>query len=139
MWRHYWLPSALLIGLALAAYWRYGGEQDLTPTMPGRIDPEEERALYLTPGGRYSESDIRANDGLTASEKFGRFRAQHDFSPEPGDRICPITRTKADPRCTWVINGDTYHFCCPPCVDEFVRLAKEQPEQLKVPEFYVEK
>ena len=59
-----------------------------------------------------------------------------DLAPRPGDRICPVTRTKADPRCTWVVNGKEYQFCCPPCVDEFVRAARERPEEIQEPEAY---
>ena len=36
-------------------------------------------------------------------------------------------------------DGKTYEFCCPPCVDEFVRMAKETPDQIKAPEMYVKK
>jgi TIGR03009 family protein len=36
-----------------------------------------------------------------------------------------------------VIGGKTYEFCCPPCIDEFVILAKEDPDRLLPPEAYV--
>jgi hypothetical protein len=48
-----------------------------------------------------------------------------------------VSRTKADPACHWVIAGAVYQFCCPPCIDEFVRQAKEQPEPMMPPENYV--
>jgi hypothetical protein len=105
--------------------------------MPAKVVDAEERELYLTPGGKYTAADIEANGRLTASEKFRGFRAQHDFAPEPGDRVCPVTRTKADPRCAWLVGGKEYLFCCPPCVDEFVRLAKERPEEVRDPGEYV--
>jgi hypothetical protein len=63
------------------------------------------------------------------------------MKPKPGDKICPVTMTKANPACTWIIAGKEYEFCCPPCVDEFVSWAKD-PELAKdilPPEEYVKK
>jgi YHS domain-containing protein len=37
-----------------------------------------------------------------------------------------------------VIGGKTYEFCCPPCIDEFVILAKEDPDRVLPPEAYVQ-
>lgn len=105
--------------------------------MPAKILDEQERDLYLTAGGRYTEADIEANRRLTASQKFRGFVAKHDRNPQRGDRICPITQTKANRDCTWIVAGREYAFCCPPCVDEFVRLAKESPEEIQPPERYV--
>jgi len=107
--------------------------------MPPKVEDDAERKLYLTPAGRYTEADIKANGNLTASVKFANFQAAHDINPKTGDRICPVTLTKANPQCTWVVDGKTYQFCCPPCVDEFVRMAKESPDQIKPPEMYVKK
>jgi YHS domain-containing protein len=105
--------------------------------MPQKVEDEAERELYLVPGGMYSEEDIAANEGATPSTKFAGFRAAHDFNPQPGDPVCPITRTKANPDCTWVIAGREYAFCCPPCIDEFVQRAKDEPERIAPPETYV--
>ncbi len=105
--------------------------------MPAKVADDAERELYLTPGGKYTEADIEANGRQTASQKFAGFKAAHDLSPQAGDKICPITLTKANPKCSWVIGGEVYEFCCPPCVDEFVRLAKTEPEKLKAPGEYV--
>jgi hypothetical protein len=117
------------------------GFQSMTPehetAMPDKVVSEEERALYLTPGGLYTEADIEANGHLTASAKFADFISTHDLHPALGDRICPVTLTKANPLCTWIIGGNEYQFCCPPCVDEFLELAKEEPEVVKPPESYV--
>lgn len=99
--------------------------------MPGGVADAEERKLYLTPGGKYTAADIKANGGKTASEKFRGLQASHDLRPKAGDRICPVTLTKANPAFTWVIDGQEYQFCCPPCVDEFVQLAKDHPDQIK--------
>jgi hypothetical protein len=108
------------------------------PSMPAKVTNDEERRLYLTPGGLYTEADVEANGRQTASQKFHGFTARHDLHPQAGERLCPITLTKANPGCTWIVAGKRDDFCCPPCVDEFVRLAKENPEQIKPPESYVQ-
>lgn len=112
----------------------HGGE-----TMPGKVADEAERKLYLTPGGLYTQADIDANGNVTASQKFLGFQASHDLKPKMGDKICPVTLTKANPKCSWIVGGKTYEFCCPPCVDEFVGLAKTKPEEVKQPDQYVKR
>jgi hypothetical protein len=107
--------------------------------LPDKLSGSEERQLYLTPAGRYTEADIKANGNRTASQKFKGVMASHDTKPRPGDKICPITLTKANPKVTWIVGGKAYEFCCPPCVDEFVKTAKEHPEEIKEPEQYVKK
>jgi hypothetical protein len=107
------------------------------PAMPLKVQDDAERRLYLEPGGIYTVADIAANGGLTASQKFAGFKAKHDFNPRPGDLLCPITQTKANPECSWIIASREYTFCCPPCIDEFLELAKQAPEQIKPPEAYV--
>lgn len=108
-------------------------------TMPKGVDNAEERKLFLTAGGLYTEADIKANGGVTGSEKFRGFQPSHDLKPKSGDKVCPVTLTKANPACTWVIGGKTYQFCCPPCVEEFLTLAKETPKEVKEPEAYRKK
>lgn len=98
-----------------------------------------ERSLFLTPGGVYTKADIKANGNKTVTEKYPHFMAAHDAKPKKGDRICPITDTKANPKLTWVVSGKTYQFCCPPCVTEFVTKAKTAPGSIKGPEAYVKK
>jgi YHS domain-containing protein len=105
--------------------------------VPAKVADEEEKKLYLTPGGKYTEADIASNGHQTASEKFQGMKAAHDLRPKRGEAICPVTLTKANPKFTWVIDGKTYQFCCPPCVDEFVQTAKEHPEAIKDPQEYV--
>jgi YHS domain-containing protein len=107
--------------------------------MPSKVADDEERKLYLTPGGKYTEADIKANGNVTASQKFKGLKATHDVKPQPGDKLCPISMTKANAKFAWVIDGKTYEFCCPPCVDEFVALAKEKPDEVKPPESYRQK
>ncbi|MEJ7594334.1 MAG: hypothetical protein WKF77_22590 [Planctomycetaceae bacterium] len=105
--------------------------------MPTALPDDEERKLYLTAGGKYTEADIKANGNITASQKFKGVASSHDMFPKKGDRICPITLTKANADFTWIIDGKPYQFCCPPCVDEFVKLAKEQPDEIKDPDSYI--
>lgn len=105
--------------------------------MPAGLPAAEERALYLTPQGKYTESDIEANGRMTAAQKFKGVLSSHDMKPKTGDRICPVTLTKANPKFTWIVDGKPYEFCCPPCVDEFVKLAKEQPDEIKLPDTYI--
>jgi YHS domain-containing protein len=107
--------------------------------MPAKVGDEDERRLYLTAGGKYTAEDIKANGNRTASEAFKGVKAEHDLKPKAGDPICPITLTKANPSFSWVVGGKKYEFCCPPCVDEFVALAKEKPDEVKEPEFYRKK
>lgn len=107
--------------------------------MPGKVVAEEEKNLYLTPGGLYTQADIAANGNMTVSQKFAGFMASHDLNPKVGDKICPVTLTKANPKCSWIVGGKTYEFCCPPCVDEFVKTAKAKPEDIKEPDFYVKR
>ncbi len=105
--------------------------------MPANLPDDEEKTLYLTAGGKYTEADIKTNGNMTASQKFKGVASSHDMFPKKGERICPITLTKANANFTWIIGGKPYQFCCPPCVDEFVKLAKEDPEQVKDPDSYI--
>ncbi|MCY2938830.1 MAG: hypothetical protein NTV55_10790 [Planctomycetota bacterium] len=103
------------------------------------LSAEPEEKLFLTPGGIYTQADIKTNNNQTASRKFRGFQPSHDLKPKIGDRICPVTLTKANPDCAWVVGGKKYEFCCPPCVEEFVQLAKEKPGEIKEPSEYVKK
>lgn len=89
----------------------------------------------LIPGGKYTKEDIIANGNVTIAEKFKGFTSNHNFEPKKGDRICPVTFTLANPKCTWIINGKEYWFCCPPCISEFIKLAKEK--EIKEPGDYI--
>lgn len=100
-------------------------------SMPAPVVGEKERALFLTPEGKYTARDIEANKGLVPSQKFKDFVAEHDDNPQPGDWICPVTATKANLECAWVVDGQTYYFCCPPCVTDWVKTAKSKPDKLK--------
>jgi hypothetical protein len=106
--------------------------------MPAAVPTAKARQLYLTPRGKYTEADIKANGNQTARQKYGDEMAEHDAKPKKGDKICPISQTKANPKFTWIVGGKSYQFCCPPCIDEFVKAAKERPEQIKGPSEYVQ-
>jgi hypothetical protein len=122
-----------------------GGEEHAAgmPALPPGVEEsggsEAERELYQTPGGRYTAADIQVNGLQPPSVKFRGIFASHDMHPRPGDRLCPITSTLASPRFAWTADGKQYLFCCPPCIDEFVRLAKEKPELVRPPEAYVKR
>ena len=107
--------------------------------MPAKLGSEEERALFLTPGGKYTAADIEANGRTVPSVKYRNVRATHDAKPGPGTPICPISETKANPKFTWVVGGKTYEFCCVPCIEEFVSTAKEKPDRIKEPSEFVKK
>jgi YHS domain-containing protein len=107
--------------------------------MPAKKDGDEEQTLFLTPGGLYTAADIVANGNTVPTVKYKGIRASHDDNPKSGDKICPISKTKANPKFTWVIGGKTYEFCCIPCIEEFVVLAKEKPGEVKDPKDYVKK
>ncbi len=123
---------------AIAASSAKGGH-DGDDAMPVGVGADEERALYLTPGGIYTEADIKANGSMTAGDKYKGKMAKHDMKPKAGDKVCPITMTKANPKFTWIIGGKTYEFCCPPCIDEYVLLAKTSPKEVLDPSEYVKK
>lgn len=106
--------------------------------MLAAVTGTEEQQLYFTPGGKYTQADIDANGDLSAGQKFRGFMSKHDMKPKPGDFFCPVTFTKANPKVEWIVGGKKYLFCCPPCVDEFVRMAKEEPDQVKEPEDYIQ-
>jgi YHS domain-containing protein len=111
-----------------------GGHEE---PMPVGRKKEEEKKLYLTPGGAYTAADIEANGNRTAAEKYPSFMGNHNAKPKLGDKICPVSKTKANPKCTWIVAGKTYQFCCPPCINEFVDDAKKAPEKLLKPDDYV--
>jgi hypothetical protein len=98
-----------------------------------------EAGVFLTPGGIYTRADIDKNGNTVPSVKFKGIYWSHDDNVKPGDRVCPVTDNKADRQCSWWINGERYEFCCPPCLEKFVKMAKESPEKVKAPEAYVKR
>lgn len=107
--------------------------------MPAGVSADKEQNLFLKPGGKYTQADIDANGRTTPAVKFKGMKAAHDMRPKTGDRLCPITMTKANPAFTWIIDGQSYQFCCPPCIDELVLQAKEQPAALKPANSFIKK
>ncbi|MBU6237871.1 MAG: hypothetical protein KGQ51_08580 [Planctomycetes bacterium] len=116
----------------------HGDKSHEDVSMPQKIADDEEQKLYLEPGGHYTAADIAANGNVTPYQKYRGIPSTHDMSPKPGDRICPITETKANPKFVWVIGGKSYQFCCPPCIDEFLQKAKSSDEPLPDPESFVQ-
>lgn len=114
-------------------------EHSDSPEMPDKIADQAERDLYLTPGGRYTLADIQANGNVTASEKFKGIKSEHDMKPKVGDMLCPITSTKANPKFTWIIDGKPFQFCCPPCIDEYINMAKMSADPLPDPESFIKR
>lgn len=96
----------------------------------------DETALYAAAKGKYLTDDVRANGTVPASRKYRGERPTHDDRPAPGERVCPVSRARVDARFVWVIGGKEYHFCCPPCIDEFVATAKERPDDVREPDDY---
>ncbi|MBA4190963.1 MAG: hypothetical protein C0467_23500 [Planctomycetaceae bacterium] len=107
--------------------------------MPVKKGTDEERALFLTPGGLYTAADIRANGNTVPTVKYKGVRAAHDDNPKAGQKICPISKTLANPKFTWVVGGKIYEFCCIPCIEEFLAKAKEKPDEIKDPSEYIKK
>jgi hypothetical protein len=114
-------------------------EQHMESSLPPAAEGDAARALYLSPGGKYTQADIVANGKTTAGERYRNFISAHDAKPKPGEKVCPISQTKANPQVFWIIGGKRYEFCCAPCIDEFVQTAKEKPEEIKEPGDYVQK
>ncbi len=113
--------------------------QFVLPLPPPASDAEAERAeaaLYADPGGRYTTKDIETNGRGPASHKFSGQLPRHDDRPAAGERVCPVSRARADDRFTWVVSGKEYRFCCPPCIDEFLVTAKERPDDIRDPDSY---
>ena len=100
--------------------------------------PEKDRTMFLVPGGIYTAADIAANGSTTPGVKFKDIDWDHG-KPVAGEKVCPVTDNKADPKCAWIVGGKTYEFCCTPCVRNFVELAKKEPAKIKKPEEYVQK
>lgn len=132
------IPNIVIAGERFRLGFKSVSEPHAGDSMPAKASSTEEQQLYLTAGGLYTEDDIAANGRTTAAAKFKGFKAQHDAKPASGDKICPISMTKANPQFTWIVGGKPYEFCCPPCVDEFMRTAKTKPAEIKLPTDYVQ-
>lgn len=133
------IPSLAIGGERFRLHFSLESAAHAEAALPVKVRNDEEIQLYLTPGGKYTAADIAANGSVTASAKFDGIQAAHDLKPRPGDAICPVTLTKASPKFTWVVGGQSYQFCCPPCVDEFVQTAKDHPQEIQAPGAYQKK
>jgi hypothetical protein len=132
------IPS-LLIGTERYRVAFNSAEVHANAAMPAKLGTEEERKLFLSPGGAYTAADIAANGSTIPAVKFKGIKAEHDDNPKPGDKLCPISKTKANPKFAWIIGGKSYEFCCTPCIEEFVALAKDKPGEVKDPSEFVKK
>ncbi|MCI0463821.1 MAG: hypothetical protein L0Z62_43360 [Gemmataceae bacterium] len=129
-------PSGITIG---GERFRINAFKLPPPAKPTAGGTQKERDLFLKPEGLYTAEDIRRNGNTVPSVKFKDMQWPHDDKFEAGDRVCPITKNKADPRCQWVVGGKEYTFCCPPCLTRFVQTAKTDPSKIKAPEEYIKK
>jgi hypothetical protein len=113
----------------------YSGDVDY------KAPKKDTSALYLNPGGIYTAADIKANGNRTAAEKFkGQdWSGAHDDNVKPGDKVCPVTKSKALSECAWTVKGQNYEFCCPPCVDKFINWAHFYSDRIKNANEYVYK
>jgi YHS domain-containing protein len=99
----------------------------------------EERRLFLTPGGNYTQADIAANGGTTPDNKYAGMMANHHLNPKKGTYTCPITKTQANTKFAWIVGGRKYLFCCPPCISEFVKEAKNSRHPMPSPAEYIQR
>lgn len=99
--------------------------------------PSKTTRLFLTPGGIYTAADIKANGNTTPEEKFKGKKWAHEDGLKPGDKICPITKNKAEADCAWIVQEQRYEFCCPPCLDKFMGWAHHEPAKVKGAHEYV--
>lgn len=113
-------------------------EEVAMPEAKSTADPEEQK-LFFIPGGLYTQADIDANGSQLPLDRFRGIVSAHDMNPKKGDLLCPITMTKASEKFPWQIGGKTYYFCCPPCIGEFVKQAKEKPEGFPSPADLIKK
>jgi hypothetical protein len=99
--------------------------------------PSKTTQLYLTPGGIYTVADINANGNTTPEQKFKGKKWAHEDGLKVGDKICPITKNKAEADCAWIIQKQRYEFCCPPCLDKFMGWAHNDTAKVKEADQYV--
>ncbi|QJW99437.1 hypothetical protein [Frigoriglobus tundricola] len=109
------------------------------PAPPSAKPSQKEQEVFLTPGGIYTRADIEKNGSTVPSVKYRGVSFDHDDDLKPGDKVCPVTVNKADEKCKWWVNGKQYQFCCAPCLEKFVKQAKETPEKIKDPSEYIKK
>ncbi len=115
-YRIQWTPGRLMMIDSGAAHSTAPDAAMLAP-----VADAEGQKLFGTPGGLYTQADIIANSNTTTAAKFAGVMAKHNMKPGKGAKICPITNTAADARFVWIVGGKKYEFCCPPCVEEFMK------------------
>ncbi|HYE79779.1 MAG TPA: hypothetical protein VEI97_17475 [bacterium] len=141
-----WVRIFLLIAIVGFMAWRVAGAQrsqalSAAPVTPVKtIQPEEPDlgAEVLEPGGIYTQEDIMANGSRSPYELYARSLIDpglNHIPPQIGGMRCPITG--ANGSLLWQVGGETYRFCCIPCIIEFVRMAKTTPEKIRPPDEYI--
>ena len=110
--------------------------QGALPTEGQKSLTAADRAIFLTPGGAYTASDIKANGNTAPAIRYSGYIPAHEAKVAPGTQVCPISETRPDPALKWVVGGKEYIFCCPPCITEFVQKAKKSPTLIKPPTGY---
>ena len=115
-----------------------GAVDGKTPPFSGDVTYTPKKvSLSTTPGGIYTAEDIKANKNVTPNEKY-KGRNFHDGAKaKVGDFICPHTKEKANPECVWTIQGQSYQFCCTPCIGQFLKLAHNDWTKVKDAKEYV--
>jgi hypothetical protein len=136
----------LAAGIAIAAWWEQPALAPAPvvvvhphPEMPAKKIGDEEQKTFFEPAGLYTNADITANGDSVPAVKFKGIKATHDDNPKRGEKICPISKTKANPKFIWVVGGQKYEFCCVPCIEEFVDLAKTKPGDVRSPADYIQR
>lgn len=128
---------AIALGAAIGYYWRPAGPAgEPAAAGPAIADPATREAT--TSGGLYTAADIVANGAQSPFERYARQSVDPSLQHAQvavGDYRCPITGAKGV--LLWVVNGESYYFCCPPCIIEFVQWAKHEPAKVLPPVEYL--
>ncbi len=103
--------------------------------MPSRaLEPSMELQDLFHVASKRIEPELRAilhqQAGHCGSMLFFLNASVHQFNGQ-------LNHMNPNRHVSWIVGGKPYRFCCPPCVEEFVKNAKESPDALMDPESYV--
>ncbi|MEW5884513.1 MAG: hypothetical protein AB1725_09865 [Armatimonadota bacterium] len=90
-----------------------------------------ERTIFTTASGLYSDQDVKANGNTWPSAKYPDNSFPIDLKPRKGDYVDPVLLTRADPKRSWVVNGETYYFACNQSIEEWVLRARNFPGRIR--------
>lgn len=116
-------PAERLITIGIDGYFS-------EPLPPAERD-KFERTIFTSAAGLYRESDVKANGNTWPSAKYPDNSFPIDLKPRKGDYIDPVLLTKADPKRSWVVNGETYYFACNQSIEEWVLRARNSPNRIR--------